>query len=87
MCNEMKTEQTPEEQPPELDEALLISGQLVGYAMRLNEEVLEKWLDTNLEGFRHVKFCRAAVNFKKETIAVIAATRQEVFKPNENDPS
>lgn len=55
-----------EDTKAEVDNAILICGQLTGLAMRLNEDALEKWIDSNPEHFRYVKLCRPAIAFKRE---------------------
>lgn len=54
-----------EQTPPEVNNSLLVCGMLYGMAFRLNDKILEEWLDTNPEDFRYAKMCREVIAFKR----------------------
>jgi len=51
--------------PPEVQNEILIAGQLAGLSSKLNDDVLERWLDTAPEDFNYEVWCRAAIAFKR----------------------
>jgi len=50
---------------PEVQNAILVAGQLIGISLKLDADSLEKWLNTKPKGFNYEKHCRAAIAFKR----------------------
>jgi len=59
------------ETPPEVQNAVLIAGELAGLSFKLNADALEKWLDTKPEGFNYESWCRAAIAFKRAVHTIL----------------
>jgi hypothetical protein len=49
----------------EINNSILIAGQLASLACRLNTIALEKFLAAPPKDFRYEKLCRAAIAFRK----------------------
>lgn len=55
-----------EEEQQEITNSVYTVGYMCGASMKLNVELLEKYLDANPKEFFYGKQCRAAIKFRKE---------------------
>ena len=58
-----------------IESALLISGQLMGLAMRLDADLLERFLESKPAGFRYEETCRAAIEFRRAIYNSVGGAR------------
>ena len=61
----MKDQSQPPGARPEVNQAILLAGQLAGIGFNLEADLLERWLNTNPKDFKYENWCRAAIAFKR----------------------